>query len=78
MKGFVYYAEFMSEVLTDEALEAEFLREREAEARWDAEAAENERLEAGLREALAYAEEVGDWDMYSDVYKDLYGVRPRW
>ena len=19
-----------------------------------------------------------DWDFYSDLYKDLYGVRPRW
>ena len=24
----------------------------------------------------AYAE--GDWDLYSDLYKDLYGIRPRW
>ena len=78
MRGFIYYANYITESMRDEELEAELTREREREARWDAEAAEDERLEAGLREALAYAEEVGDWDMYSDVFKDLYGFRPRW
>lgn len=77
MKGFVYYAEFMSEVLTDEALEAEFAR-KSGYAPLSAEATEEERLESELFEALRYAEEVGDWDLYSDIYKDLYGVRPRW
>ena len=27
---------------------------------------------------LEYAADVGNWDLYSDLYKDLYGMRPRW
>lgn len=27
---------------------------------------------------LEAARNSGDWDYYSDVYKDIYGVRPRW
>lgn len=26
--------------------------------------------------AMCAAEAVGDWDAYSDLHKDLYGVRP--
>lgn len=29
-------------------------------------------------ELLARAAEVGDWDFYSDLHKDMYGFRPRW
>jgi len=28
--------------------------------------------------ALHEAYENEDWGLYSDLYKDLYGVRPRW
>ena len=31
-----------------------------------------------LQECRKVAEETGDWDVYSDLYKDYYGVRPRW
>ena len=31
-----------------------------------------------LQECRKVAEETGDWSVYSDLYKDLYGVRPRW
>ena len=31
-----------------------------------------------LFEALERAAANEDWDFYSDLYKDLYGVRPRW
>lgn len=31
-----------------------------------------------LFEALQRAAANEDWDFYSDLYKDLYGVRPRW
>ncbi len=29
-------------------------------------------------EAIQRAADEGDWDLYSDLYKDLYGIRPRW
>lgn len=31
-----------------------------------------------LFKALDRAAANEDWDFYSDLYKDLYGVRPRW
>lgn len=46
-------------------------------AEWEAEQA-SEALEDELRASLEYAADRGDWDLYSDLYKDLYGVRPRW
>lgn len=30
-----------------------------------------------LRDAAKAGWETGDWSYYSDVYKDIYGVRPR-
>lgn len=30
-----------------------------------------------LMGAAAACRETGDWSFYSDVYKDIYGVRPR-
>ena len=39
-----------------------------ADAQWEREAL------GWLREAAAR----GDWGLYSDLHKDLYGVRPRW
>lgn len=33
---------------------------------------------AMLDELAEEAHRTGDWSVYSDVYKDIYGVRPRW
>lgn len=33
---------------------------------------------ADLNAAWKYGEETGDFSFYSDVYKDINGVRPRW
>lgn len=33
---------------------------------------------ADLDAAWKCGEETGDFSFYSDVYKDVYGVRPRW
>lgn len=35
-------------------------------------------FERQLREEEAVARATGDWSVYSDLYKDMYGVRPRW
>ena len=61
------YNEYLAQKAWDDALEAE----------WEAEQA-SEALEDALRADLEYAADIGDWDLYSDLYKDLYGVRPRW
>ena len=37
-----------------------------------------EEWERSAQEALERAYSEGDWDLFSDLYKDLYGVRPRW
>ena len=71
MKGFCYYAAYMSEVLTDEALEASI--GVKAPAATTVEADEEEILFQAMREA----ELCGDWDLYSDLYKDIFGIRPR-
>lgn len=39
---------------------------------------EREEWESSTRKALERALANEDWDLYSDLYKDLYGVRPRW
>ena len=40
---------------------------------------ENEMFfENQLREEEAVARATGNWEVYSDLYKDMYGVRPRW
>ena len=40
---------------------------------------EEERFfERQLREEEAVARATGDWSVYSDLYKDMYGIRPRW
>ena len=31
-----------------------------------------------LRECEAEARKTGNWGVYSDLYKSMYGVRPRW
>lgn len=51
---------------------------------YEAELAEIQELLAEMdwerqaREALLEAYRNGDWGLYSDLHKDLYGVRPRW
>ena len=37
-----------------------------------------EEWERSTWEAIQKASAEGDWDLYSDLYKDLYGIRPRW
>ena len=54
-----------------------------AEIKRDLDAYETERREFerdrdDLANAEAIARETGDWSYYSDVYKDIYGIRPRW
>ena len=43
---------------------------------YNAEVADREWRKDALR-WLREAAEMGDWDFYSDLHKDLYGVRPR-
>ena len=31
-----------------------------------------------LRDEWVIAHHTGNWDVYSDLYKSMYGVRPRW
>lgn len=35
-------------------------------------------FENQLREEEAVARATGDWSVYSDLFKDMYGIRPRW
>lgn len=37
-----------------------------------------EEWEIATRKALDRALAEEDWDLYSDLYKDLHGIRPRW
>lgn len=39
---------------------------------------EREEWERATRKAIQTARENGDWDLYSDLFKDLHGIRPRW
>lgn len=39
---------------------------------------EREAWETATRKAIDKAFEEGDWNLYSDLYKDLHGIRPRW
>ena len=39
---------------------------------------EREAWEIAARKALDRALAEEDWDLYSDLYKDLHGIRPRW
>lgn len=39
---------------------------------------EREEWEIATYKAIQRAYEEEDWDLYSDLYKDLYGIRPRW
>lgn len=34
--------------------------------------------EQQLREEEAVARATGNWEVYSDLFKSLYGIRPRW
>lgn len=60
------YREYLAQEAQDEALMKA----------WEAEEAE-EALEGALLEEVEAAWEAGNLDLYSDLYKDLYGVRPR-
>lgn len=67
------YWEYLAEEATSDAIEAEIARaEAEAEAEAERMAWEDE-----VREALLIAADAEDWDLYSDLFKDLYGFRPR-
>ena len=35
-------------------------------------------FENQLREEEAVARATGNWEVYSDLYKSMYGIRPRW
>lgn len=61
------YLEYLQEVENDLRIEAEIEAEVERIA-WEDE----------IREALIKAADMGDEDLYSDLYKDLYGIRPKW
>lgn len=39
---------------------------------------QREEWERSAQEAIQRAYSEGDWALFSDLYKDLYGVRPRW
>ena len=58
---------------TIRAYEAELA---EIRAEQEAQTAEQAWHEAAFI-CLQNAYESGDWDLYSDLYKDLFGVRPR-
>ena len=67
------YREYMVEVESDLTILAALERlDAEAETEAEMQACEDE-----LREALIEAADAGEWDLYSDLFKDLYGFRPR-
>jgi hypothetical protein len=68
-----YYREYQNQELSDALVLAEL--EAEAEAEVEAELAEE--LAEDIRQGMEYARTMGDWDLYSDLYKDYFGVRPR-
>lgn len=73
MKNINLYLDYLAEEALSDAMEAAMAcAEAEAEA-------EVERMdwEDELREALRDAADAEDWDLYSDLFKDLYGFRPR-
>lgn len=37
-----------------------------------------DRAEKALRNALEEAFRAQDWALYSDLHKEVYGVRPKW
>ena len=39
---------------------------------------DREEWERATRKAIQTARDNGDWDLYSDLFKDLHGIRPRW
>ena len=66
------YREYMVEVESDLSILAALERlDIEAQVEADLQSAEDE-----LREALCEAADAGEWDLYSDLFKDLYGFRP--
>ena len=67
------YRDYCTEELRSEAAEAALLQ---AEAEAEAESARWE-WEDEIREALISAADAEEWDLYSDLFKELYGFRPR-
>ena len=89
MKAYKLYIAYLEEVENDEAILAEEARKAEEEARWQAEMEEELAYEREAREVLnrlwKTIATATDWeeiceavDLYSDIYKDLYGFRPRY
>ena len=64
-------------IVADVTLTASEETIRAYEAEREAEAAAIQ-WEEDAHRWLKKAAETGDWSLYSDLYKDLYGVRPRW
>lgn len=65
-----YWDELASEELVDRLQQEAEMREALCEEwRYDM---------ARLRWAYKFFEETGVYDLYSDIFKDIYGVRPRW
>lgn len=68
MKAMNLYYDYLMQEEEDNAILAAMEAEEDEEA-----------LEAALLEGLESARRNNDWDLYSDLYKDLYGCRPaRW
>lgn len=45
---------------------------------WCKTLAEAKAEEEAENRILAQLDEIDDYDIYSDVYKSIYGIRPRW
>lgn len=82
----------MVEIVKDVFVEVAWLNRHNEAVIWDEEAyyqtagkvytLEEKLAEKERRKSFfAYLEELrkaGDWDTYSDLYKDRYGIRPHW
>ena len=58
------------------AIAATYLHEHNAVLKAQARQARRLAEERELFAALQAAKAAGDWSLYSDLYKDLYGIRP--
>lgn len=76
-------AEYMAETSEEQALlaaaiEAEYEEYMAELAAIEAEEAAWKANMAALDDAYQYGVETGDFSFYSDVFKDINGIRPRW
>lgn len=79
MKNLLNVARTMeNETMNDLAIEASEAERAEREAIEAEEQARWEYDQQTLRDAEEVGRKTGDWSYYSDVYKDIYGIRPRW